>query len=115
MAKGLKTLKELDAIPRSEIWGGVVVVGHSGTWGVAGNVVRPRLKENLRMREPRLFGCWKQVISQIEAWIRGIRDRVEDLVKLAFSRYQRIRHFVHRFHREEVIDELVFMSVGKDS
>lgn len=51
------------------------------------------------MREPRLLGFWKMVISQIEVGIRGIRDRVKNLVKLAFSRYQRVRHFGDRFHR----------------
>lgn len=78
-------------------------VGHSGTCGGAAKVVRTGFNENGRTREPRLLDCWRLVISRIETGIGGIRDGVEDLVKLSFSSTQRVRHFVPEFQRLEGI------------
>lgn len=57
------------------------------------------MRQTTGMREPRLLGFLRLVISQIDIRIRGIRDRVKNLVKLAFSRYQRVRHFGYGFYR----------------
>lgn len=83
-------------------------------------MVRTGFNENGRTREPRLLDCWRLVIYRIETGIGGIRDGVEDLVKLSFSSTQRVRHFVPEFQRLEGIripsmvkNLFCFSAVGK--
>ena len=110
----LETFEKLCAIPRREIGCLTHLIIHhaQGSRGPArgaGDLVRDvegRSKENGRMHEPRLFGrrlkageisCWgipSVIKHETGAW--GIRNGVEDAVKLAFRRTQRVGHSSNR-------------------